>query len=697
MTAPPDRGDASSGTVLREASAGPGKQPGADEPVKAAVGVGECAVGATIVLVGLLAWAALALAHAGRFSLGAVVAVAGVAAVLVAVVLVRSAGRPRVVLSWAELAMLLGVALVAAFFFLPGFPYGVGDKDPGLYVAHGMSIARTGSYALDDPVLDRSRIPSVTLASPGARLPGVWIRDLRAHRDVPQFYHLFPAALATAYRAARLRGIINLNPVFGVLAVLATAAVVRRAFGAVAGTVAGLLLATNMPEVWQAKYPTTEIMVQMLLMGSLLALTVALDSGWRPVAGLAGLLLGLSFLARPDMLLLVLLAAGVGCLLVVLGRFDARAAWFAGGLAVTLPHGLLQAYDFARSYTMAAFMPSLGKLTVVVAVLAAGTVVLRRLLRARADDLVGVLERRRTQLLAGLAVLGVATVLLAVGFLRPRLFAPTYWIDVGQRVRTWDELNLRRLSWFLTLPGFALLWVGLAVVALRRWRATAWAVVLPVLLLFPVYGFRALNAARLMFWVRRFVPVVVPGAVILIAVALAYGWATSGHWRLPARLASVGLTVFLLGVFTSQSLPLRHHREFLGSFQVVERIARASGDRQGVFLWEQPKSCCAAPTQLFASPVWLQQGQVSALLPAAPSPAYVATFVRGFPGQPVFVVGQGTTAPRGYGPLTFRLADHIAGGLPVWRESVLSRPAGALVVPFELSIWQVEGSSRPAP
>ena len=37
---------------------------------------------------------------------------------------------------------------------------------------------------------------------------------------------------------------------------LTLALVVRRAFGLVAGSLAGLLLATNMLEVWQAKYQT---------------------------------------------------------------------------------------------------------------------------------------------------------------------------------------------------------------------------------------------------------------------------------------------------------------------------------------------------------------------------------------------------------------------------------------------------------
>jgi hypothetical protein len=662
--------------------------PAAEEvPAPTDVRAGELAVVAGIVLLALMAWAALALAHAGRFSLGAVLAVTGVAAVVVAAVMARSSSRPRLVISWTELAMLLGAGLLAAFFFLPGFPYGVGDKDPGIYVAHGMSIARTGSYAIDDPVLDKARrIPVVRLASPGARLPGIWIKDARAHRDVPQFYHLFSAALGVAYSAGGLRGLINLNPALGVLAVMAAAAAVRRSFGVLAGGLAAVLLATNMPEVWQAKYQTTEIMTQMLLLGSALALVIALDTGWRPLAGVSGLLLGVSFLARPDMLLLILLAVGVGCLLVVLGRFDARATWFAAGLAVTLPHSLLQAYGFAHAYTLTVFLPSLGTLGVLVAVLVAGTVALRLLVRERIDALARAALARRGQVVIGATVVGVAAVLLLLGFLRPWLFAPTYWVDVGQRVRTYDELNLPRLSWFLTPPGFALLLGGVAVVALRRWRATAWTLVLPVLLMFPVYGFRAINAARLMFWVRRYVPVVIPGAVILIAVALAFGWQVRGRLRLPSRIASAALTVFLLVVFAGQSLPLRHHREFLNSFQITERVARAAGDRQGVFLWV----CCPHTTSLFASPVWLQQGQISALLPPnAGDDDYVDSFVRGFPGQPVFVIVPGGNAPQGFRSLGFQQVDRIIVQLPMWQESITTRPTHAKQVPVDFSIWRV--------
>jgi hypothetical protein len=101
----------------------------------------ELLVGGLVVALGLLAWAGLALANLGRYS---VVAAFGLAVVGCAVILAiawRARGRPRLTPDPAGLVMVAGLALVAGLLFLPGFPYGTGDKDPGVYVMHGVAIA----------------------------------------------------------------------------------------------------------------------------------------------------------------------------------------------------------------------------------------------------------------------------------------------------------------------------------------------------------------------------------------------------------------------------------------------------------------------------------------------------------------------------------------------------------------------------
>src|SRR4029450_9423072 len=94
-------------------------------------------------------------------------------------------------------------------------------------------------------------------------------------------------------------------------------------------------------------------------------------------------------------------------------------------------------------------------------------------------------------------------------------------------------------------------------------------------------------------------------------------------------------------------------------------------------------------------PVWLQQGQVSALLPRRPSPAYVRSFVPGFPGQPVFLVPPGNALPRGYAGLGLRPVDRITYVMPVWEETYERRPSSAQGVPLRLSIWRGRGGHAP--
>jgi hypothetical protein len=658
-----------------------------------AVDVAEVLALAAVLGVGLLAWAGLALADTGHYRLIWAAGLTVLAGAALGLAAWRARPRPRLAADRPTLAVLAAVGLVAAVLFFPGFAYGIG-KDPGAYVSHAISIARTGAADLQDPAV--ARVPRVETMreDPQARFPGIWVKDRAAGRAIVQFYHLWPSLLASGFAAGGYTGLANLTPACGLLAVLLVVLAARRAFGLAAGAVAGLLLAANMLQVWHAKYPSSEVFTQLLIAGALLGVVVALQTGWRPAAGAAGLLLGLVYLARADALLLLLLACGVGCALLVTRRFDARAGWFAAGLAVTLPYGFLQAYVLARRYTLANLVPDWPVVAAAIVGALAGAVLLRRFAPEPGRWAARQLEDQRVQRRIGVAVVAAAAVALVVGFLRPQLFAPVYAVINGRPTRTYDEASLIRLSWFLTVPTFGLALGGLALVALRRWRAAAWTMALPVLLLLPLYAYRAQVSTRLLWWTRRFVPVILPGLVVLAAVALgagltlAAGW---GRWRRVVQAGAALAVAALLAVYLGQSLPLRHYQEHGGSFETVQRIARAAGGRQGVFLWQQGAGGLDEISYLLGGPVWMQQGQVSALLPRQPSPAYVQSFVRGFPGQPVFLVAPGAAAPRGYAGLRLRAVDQVAYPMPVWEETYVRRPSKATVVPLRLSIWRVEG------
>ena len=477
----------------------------------------ELLVGGMITLVAIIAWASLALAHLGHHSLPNVLVVSALGAVAVTGIALVPALRHRrtatapLVRVRADPKALVGCAVLGLFalwMFLPGFHYGVGDKDPGGYVEHAMAIARTGNYSLADPMLDASRVPQVQPFGPGAELPGVWIQGDNPHRIVPQFYHLWPALMATSYDVGGESALAATGPVCGVLAILAVALALRRAVesapwklpsrtaewaGLLAGGAAALLLTTNMLETWWAKYSTTEISTQMFFVGTLLALVVTLTTGWRPAAGIAGLLTGVSFLDRADALLIIGLFAVYGAALVATRRFGPRAWWFTGGLAIVLPHALWQGYSSAAAlaYTKSNNLPTLHKLAVYLVALFVVAGVLRLVARRPLAALVSALERPATldgpaalqgrsfQLVVGFVICALAAGLLVLGFLRPRLFGADYEHFSSGVQRSYDELSLRRLSWYLTVPAFGLAGLGLAVLALRRWSAALWTLAIP--------------------------------------------------------------------------------------------------------------------------------------------------------------------------------------------------------------------------
>jgi hypothetical protein len=681
-----------------------------DRPV---LHLSELVVGATIAVAALLAWAALALAHLGDFSLPAVLVVTSLLLVAIVVAVWR----------WAPVSVrvdrtgcigLLALGVVAGIVMFPGFHYGVTDKDPGGYVAHAMSIARTGSYDIIDPTLD-GRIPTgPVLTSVGARFPGVWERDGHSDVIVPQFYHLWPALMAVSFKIDGERGLSNTAPLLGVLAILAAALALRRAIaaapwgselaGLVSGGVAGLLLATNMLEVWQAKYPSSEISAQLLFMGTLLALVVALITGWRPAAGLAGLLTGIGFLDRGDGVLLVLLAVAALAALIAVRRWDGRATWFAVGLGVVLPHALWQAYSYqaAGRYSSINGVPSLPKLAAAIL----GLLVLGVLLRPVGPRVARWAANRRVQFRAGVVVTVLAAGLLTLGFLRPRLFGESFANFAGARERSFDEQIMTRLSWFISVPGFVLMLVGVAIVALRRWGGALWILTAPLLVIFPVYAYKAHNSTRLMWWTRRFLPTVLPLVLLLIGLALGVGLTVvirrapgvrgwlGGRRVWLVRLGALASAVGLLTFFLNESSPLRSHQEFAGSFAISSRIAADAGGKQGVFLWQRSPACCLYAESLFGETIWLERGQVSALLPSDPAQVagYLREFDKGFPGQPVFVIWHGQTAPNLPG-VRLTPADRVVTSLPYWEESELHRPRKPTSVPVNFVVYR----ATPAP
>ncbi|MCA1825150.1 MAG: hypothetical protein LC640_13050, partial [Frankia sp.] len=121
-------------------------------------------------------------------------------------------------------------------------------------------------------------------------------------------------------------------------------------------------------------------------------------------------------------------------------------------------------------------------------------------------------------------------------------------------------------------------------------------------------------------------------------------------------------------------------------------LAALPGARPGVFVFEYPRECCAAPATLFGGSLWLTKGQLSLLaLTAEPEPTghYLESVVRGFADRPVFLITEVDAVPAATAPLVLTRALRIDGTLPMWDESDVARPAHAHRVPVGFTVWRL--------
>lgn len=638
----------------------------------------------------------LATAQIGIFGWPSLIAGSLVLGIVLSAVVTRL-HIPRIVVDPMGLVIVIAVAVLAGVMFLPGFHFGTGDRDPGVYMETGAAIARTGSLTIDPGVAGIPGLPVQSSYGLGVLWPGLWDSGDGTGTIVPQFYHLWSALLGTAYLVHGFGGEANLTPALGVVAVLLAVLVARRVGGPVAAAFTGVLLSTMMMQVWQAKYPSSEIIAEMLFLASVLCVFIAVQAGSASAAFLGGAFTGVGYLARADGILLIGVIAGCLAVLWVLGRCDRRAGWFLVGLVPFSAYGVYQAYVWQAGYTDQN-LPS-GTLifgTIFVVVLMALS--LRPLIPGIVGRLNGWIDGRRTRWwLSLLVVVGAAAFFLWAVF-RPD-WGRDYLSYNGKRIRSYDEQSLHWLSWFFTWPGLVLVLVGIAALVMKQWRSTQWVLVLPVALLLPLYLWHVRNSPYLMWWGRRFVPTLVPMMMIVMAVALALVWTTRSTWLAWAgRALSVAGVVALTWTYLGQSLPLRSHDEMAGSYNVTANMAALAGGRQGVFLWDPTDSCCEQPTVFFGGPLMTYQGQISVELPAAVSSigSYTAAYAKQFTGKPLFVVFRGATLSaavrRQLANFVVTPVQRVRFRMPTWEQSADHRPDRATAVVVDFTVYRVTHS-----
>ena len=444
-----------------------------------------------------------------------------------------------------------GVIVIAAAFGVDQAIYHTQQilvmRDPASYLNFGYWIAHHGSLPIPQSraAFGASHV-GLSFDSPAFYQVGKTI--------VPQFMAGLPMVLAPAMWAGGLAAAIGMGPVLGACGLLAFGGLAARLVGPRWAPVATLLLAVSLPDEFTGRATYSEPLAQILFLGGLCLVIDALDrdgTGAKVIGALAGLALGLSLLVRIDGASDILpVVPYIGLLL--LGR-RRQALPLLAGLVVGGGYGLVDGVLLSRPY-LASIKSSLDPLALLTGVVIIATMLV---ITWRWDR--GLPTVRNRWLPNGIAVL--AFVVIAGFAVRPYVQterAPTTQTTKSvmasfQRgnhlavdpTRTYAELSLHWVFWYIGVPAVVLATIGVAVLSRRCLRGQAPAWTLPLVAFswaIVTFLYRPAITPDQPWGSRRLVPSVLPG-FILLAV-----WATG--WLI-VRLRRTGAGRMLKGLLAA--------------------------------------------------------------------------------------------------------------------------------------------------
>ncbi|MDE3721048.1 hypothetical protein PWG71_06575 [Nocardiopsis sp. N85] len=480
-------------------------------------------------------------------------------------------------------------------------------RDPASYAMYTVWIAENGYLPIpqqrdliagNDPALSYQSLAHYE------RGDAIW----------PQFMAGAPLITAIGYWIGGLDGMLVVTPILGALGVLTFAGLTARLVGARWAPLAALVLALCLPQQWVSRFTYSEPVTQILLLGGLvlaydsLVRRTHISDRWsrdRTLAGIAGLVLGLSLVVRVDAIRDLLPVVGFIALLLLARR--GQALPLLGGLALGVGLGLYAGYGLSLPY-LEYLSDSLDPLLMI-----SGGVVLAAVIGTAALWRYGPPHTDRVRWLPN--TVAALALLTMVGFaIRPLLW-PDHghgsdftdgWVAYVQSreglpvegSRTYYDMSLYWVGWYVGLGTvlFASLGVALVLRRLTSWRDPQW--LLPAMLLVWSVSTTLMRPAITPDhpWAsRRLIVLVIPAFVLFAVWFLA--WLTrycaiavraerdaSPVRALPVVVAA-GAAVAMIGPTAITSFAgIMGYRQDVGTVAATERLCAALPDDASVIV-----------------------------------------------------------------------------------------------------------------
>lgn len=456
--------------------------------------------------------------------------------------------------------VLLGVLVWVGFNFFFTAQHMITDRDPGTYANAAVWLADH-----DSARIEASKVFE-PLYRPSSESPGFSFASGREDM-LPQGLHLLPVLLGLGGRLVGVDGLLHLNLLFGMtalLAVYAFARVLARPYWALIVTA---VLAASMPFIYFSRDTYTEPLAATFTFGALVLLWAALKSRATSLWLLAGLVAGAGTLTRIDGYLTIAALIFFLGIMLALSEKDRLAQALKGsmamlvGMAAAAVVGWLDLSMLSTRY----FVSQKGNLLQeLVAIAAALVFTILALLLVRRSSVLARLDKLTRPWRASLGAVAVIVVALVLAS-RP-LWYIGYEPSAAPGVppeRSLAEFSVEWVAWYVGPLLAALGALGLALAVAQVLKRRNMILLAAVILI----GGTALvyltlpNIAPDQVWAsRRLVPVILPGVAVFAALML--DWLDRRHlqglrWK-SAFIGLAGVGLLLAPLITSRPIFLAH-------------------------------------------------------------------------------------------------------------------------------------------
>jgi hypothetical protein len=593
---------------------------------RAGDGVSADAAGSLFVQVGMgLAVGgavALVLALAGAFS-GLYWSLAVLAWTIVALVLARprlSAVRETLPLRFSlfkpDLVVLAVMLLALAVFLLP-FMNVFGQSDEGAYPNIAVHIKNQGSVTMTDTVMSRMDPSQRELfyyteqAPPTMRKiqePGYFVQDFSKGTLVPQFVFFYPALMAVFMAFLGNRAGFAILPFFAVLSVLGMYLVGRELAGRAAGLIGALLLSVTFLQVYFSKYSSAEMAAQFFFLFGIFALMKyrGMVSGGEKDAPLLayGACAGAGFTC--------MMLSHIESFFILAPLVVVVLTWFAlGGLAALWDNrhfltlvsagvavAVFTAFNFSYRYSEVNIRATAERLpggwwsiAAGMAALVAVAIVLRWPLGGVRRFLLA--RKKWILLLVAIALVGVT---VYAWFVRP---TPTLHLG-PTNYSLLNSSNFPRLAFYLTPLGVVLAVAGYCLFITRRLDTRTLVVPACGLFFSAIFIYRVFANPQLVYSMRRFVPVVVPVALLMVAyLAAELGDLGSRRWRPALNVLASVLVIGLVVWSAALSVHIFKISQMRDSLPAVHRVSDIAAEPAVIVCDQRAAHLLTAPLRTF--------------------------------------------------------------------------------------------------